>query len=353
MATNAVAEKATPNAQPTRVPPEEKFWQRYSAHHEMPLSTMGSFALHLLGIGGLILVAWLGWFGFGKNAGSIPVEPVRFVTGGGGGKPGGVGDGPGVGTGVEADTDPKADPNQKPPAENDPKRPTLDPTAIAMAPTEVQNDDTFKRLVQSGSPNLNIFKQVDQTALSKMRDGLNPGRGGGGPGQGGGKGDGTGMGEGDGRGNGKNASLSQREKRMLRWSMIFDTRTGMDYLTQLRALGAVLAIPIGGDGKSYKIVRDLSGTGPVKLLDEDISKIQCIFWIDDRAESVASLMHALRYPGNPSHFVAFMPVELEQELFELEKRYKGRTEDQIHETKFKVFRSNRGYKPIVVEQKAR
>ena len=39
---------------------------------------------------------------------------------------------------------------------------------------------------------------------------------------------------------------------MLRWSMIFDTRTGMDYLNQLRGLGAILAIPTGADGKDLQ-----------------------------------------------------------------------------------------------------
>ena len=139
---------------------------------------------------------------------------------------------------------------------------------------------------------------------------------------------------------------------MLRWSMIFDTRTGMDYLNQLRGLGAILAIPTGADGKTYKIVRNLHP--PAKLLDEDISKINRIFWVDDRPESVRSLMSALGYRQVPSHFVAFMPLELEQELFELEKTFAGRSEDQIDSTTFRVVRSTKGgYKPTVSAQKGR
>src|SRR5262249_8975439 len=34
-----------------RVPPEEKFWKRYSPHGEAPLSLVGSFALHALAVG--------------------------------------------------------------------------------------------------------------------------------------------------------------------------------------------------------------------------------------------------------------------------------------------------------------
>src|SRR5438067_9637644 len=36
-------------------PPEERFWQRYSPHHEAPLSGVGSFVLHGLVLGILIL----------------------------------------------------------------------------------------------------------------------------------------------------------------------------------------------------------------------------------------------------------------------------------------------------------
>ncbi len=90
---------------------------------------------------------------------------------------------------------------------------------------------------------------------------------------------------------------------------------------------------------------------PAKLLDEDISKINRIFWVDDRPESVRSLMGALNYHQVPTHFVAFMPLELEQELFELEKKFAGRSEDQIDSTTFRVVRSGNRYKPVVSARK--
>ncbi len=128
--------------------------------------------------------------------------------------------------------------------------------------------------------------------------------------------------------------------------MIFNTRSGADYLAQLNGLKAILAVPTGADNKSYKIIRDLSGRGRPQLLDEDISKIQCIFWIDDRPDSVRSMMGALRVGFLPNHFVAFMPRELEDKLFELEKQAAGGVpEDQIEETKFDVVRTPRGYEP--------
>lgn len=348
----ATPDKATkPAAKGSPVPPDEQFWKRYSPHQEMPLSAVGSFLLHTLAIGLLILLAYLGWLGFRKGD-SLPVETVSFAQGGGGGKKGAA-PGSGSGNGQEViegtQTDPKENEQPTPP---DPER-KLDINAFSSVPQDIKNDDTIKQLVKSGNPNLNIFSRVDKDALNKMRDGLSEGGGKGGTGKGGGKGDGDGTGEGDGRGDGKSGKLSQREKRMLRWTMIFDTRTGSDYLAQLRGLGAILAIPAGSDGKSYKVIRDLGGKGAPKLLDEDITSINRIFWIDDRPESVMSLMDALHHNGRPSHFVAFMPESLEKQLFEIELKFKGRKEEQIHETRFKVVRGQGGYRPIVVEQTGR
>ena len=183
MATSSTSEKAVRGPQPTRLPPEEKFWQRYSPHQEMPLSTIGSFALHLLVVGGLILFAWLGWFGFGKSDNALPVDTVRFeIPSGGGGNPNGTGNEKGVGTGA----DPVAATQQKPdapatPIDNDKDRTKLDPDALANdAKLAIQKDDTFVRMVQEGHPNTKIFQTVEATALSKLRDGLNPGKGRGG-----------------------------------------------------------------------------------------------------------------------------------------------------------------------------
>src|SRR5262245_15547896 len=79
MASTTPPEKNTPkNAATPKMPPEEKFWQRYSPHQEMPLSAVSSLVLHGLAIGTLIMLAYLGWFGFKKANASLPVEPVRF-----------------------------------------------------------------------------------------------------------------------------------------------------------------------------------------------------------------------------------------------------------------------------------
>jgi len=292
----------------------------------MPLSTIGSLALHVLGIGALILVG-LGWFSFGKSTASLPVETVRFGTENED-KPKGPGSATG-GDAVAAEIRPDA--NDQSPAD-DPMRPKLDPAAVVLPPLSLQNDDRLPRYVQNGNSPKNPFRDIiDSLKQTKGPQGPN---------------------------NPNNLTGSRtppppRVARMLRWTMVFNTRTGMDYLAQLRSIGAVLAIPTGPDSQTYKIVRDLSGRGPAKLLDEDISKIQCIFWKDDRAESITALMKALHYPQAPNHFYAFMPMKVEQELSELEKKFAGRSEDQIGSTKFMLQPTTKGFKFVVLEQKGR
>jgi len=80
---------------------------------------------------------------------------------------------------------------------------------------------------------------------------------------------------------------------------------------------------------------------PTQLLDEDISKIQCIYWIDDKPQSVMEVMGELGVPYRPRRFVAFMPYELEKKLYQREQeymkaRYGSYNEERIYETRFRV-----------------
>src|SRR2546423_1068739 len=113
-----------PSADPHRqlVPPEEKFWKRYSPHHEAPLSGVSSFAIHVLAIPLLLLVALVvSKVNDDDEKRSVPVDVVRVNFSGGGGAKPGVGSGPGnndpaekeIGEGAEAkraDRNPVDDP---------------------------------------------------------------------------------------------------------------------------------------------------------------------------------------------------------------------------------------------------
>lgn len=352
MSTAAPEKKA--NAPEPLIPPDEKFWQRYSPHGEAPLSLAGSVSLHLLVGGGLILFGvYLAAFFF-KDRSSVPVEPVRLkFEGGGGGKPTGSGTGKGVGTGPVEDVPGGTDETSNPTGQDEaPKRPALNDIEKQQVEQKFAKADV--RLVgatESGK----AFARLDESIRNKLADGLQPGKGEGGSGEGGGRGSGKGMGEGSGTGDGK-TTLSKREKRMLRWHMRFTANNGPEYLGQLRGLGAILAFPVtGGENPQYKVVRELRPGG--KLLDEDLSKIQRIYWIDDKPNSVHDILQALgvRLPALPGRFIAFMPEELEKKLYEMERSYVTKVlrmrqfdEEQIDETQFRVVFKKGKFQPELV-----
>src|SRR5205814_1983334 len=87
------------------------------------------------------------------------------------------------------------------------------------------------------------------------------------------------------------------------------------------------------DGQ-YLVMRDLKP--PVAPAAEDVKQIQLIWWIDDRPESVRDLAQALGLREVPRYFIAFFPESFEQKLVQLEKKYKGKQEHQIRETRFRI-----------------
>ena len=338
----------------SRVPPEEQFWRRYSPHGEAPLSLAGSIALHTLGLGGaLLLIIYIASL-LSKTTQSLPVEPVRLALGGGGGSKAGTGDTKGIGRAPEDLGTP--DENPQPGIDDAPPRPALDKVEISKVEDKYTPADA-RYINQSNSEPAKAFARLDDKLRNKFKptDGLEPGKGKGGTGSGGGTGDGTGPGEGAGAGPGK-ATLNKREKRMLRWHMRFTANSGTEYLAQLRGLGAILAFPVTeGADPTYKVVHDLH-RGRAKLQDEDLSKISRIYWIDDNPKSVKDILDALglSLPRTPSRFVAFMPQELEDKLFQQEKRYVEKVlrlpfnEDKIEETVFRAARTPTGYKAELI-----
>jgi hypothetical protein len=337
------------------IPPDEQFWKRYSPHGEAPLSVSGSLALHVLIGGGLLLAGIYLAALLYKPDRSLPVEPVRLkIEGGGGGRPDGHEKGV-KGGGMVEDTGGEVDKElQQAGVDDAPRKPALEPVERKQI-EKVYDSSSTRYISESTTAQAKKFAGLEQKIRSRLALADRPaGKGMGGPGTGGGKGTGEGKGEGPGKGEGK-ATLSKREKRMLRWHMIFTANSGPEYLLQLRGLGAILAFPVGeGPDPEYKVVRELRPGAP--LLDEDVSKIQRIYWIDDKPRSVVDILNALRLklPRTPGRFVAFMPEKLEEGLFKMEKRYVEQIlrtkfdEDKIDETRFRVVFKNGRYQPEII-----
>jgi hypothetical protein len=335
----SVAAPKTPQA-----PPAGAFWKRYSPHHELPLSLSSSFFLHVLGfvlLGGFLLT----FLGLNRDKG-IEVDAIR-VSGGGGNKEG-IGSNPGDGVlpSNEAITD-------KPQAEA--VTTNTNPEKLVkpeVKPPEITLPDTGRPVEPNTTAAQTNLSAAGKKAREKLAGAL-AGKGQGGPGSGGGQGSGTGTGIGNASGPG-HGTLNQREKRQLRWTMIFNTRSGEDYADQLLGLGAILAI-LGPNGE-YLVIRDLDRRHrPVQAKPEDIKELNRIYWVDDKPQSVNSLAMALGIRPVPDHIVAFFPQQLEKELAEkelqhLRSRSRG-TEDDIAETVFRVERRGNRYEPVVIDQK--
>ncbi|HTU93207.1 MAG TPA: hypothetical protein VMF69_24215 [Gemmataceae bacterium] len=356
------SDKTDKRASSKLAPPDERFWQRYSPHAELPLSGAGSLVFHLLVFGLLGLMAWLGVALFGHASRSLPVEAVRIAPGGGG-NPQGQGNGPNNDAPVEAgDQNKEGASETNPPPEDAPPTINVDPNTEKKQ----QFDDPAGRRIQQSDEASKVFSSLRKQA-GRIQSSSEPGQGRGGPGSGGGKGTGQGPGTGSGRGDGPPANLTQREKRQLRWSMLFNTRDSSDYVAQLQGLGAILAIPVRdrGDDFDYMFIRHLSDR-PAKLVAGDIQGVlqevnAMVRWFDKEPRNVVGVLSVLRIPlpkipQDQLHFVACMPEKLEKKLLRLEldylnKRHPGRSEDDIEETRFKVRVRNGQYEPEVYEQK--
>jgi hypothetical protein len=344
--TPVASQNKAPVADPRRKPPEEKFWQHYSPHHEFPLSSITSVALHVLAV---VLLAVVGWvlikLGLGDENKPPDVRAVIVEDPGGGGSKTGVAGNKGTG-GNPLPAEEVGPPTEATPKENveikDVEVGKVDPLQLP----EIK-DDQGRQIIQKSNEAMKRLGALDADARSKLFGSVGD-KGQGGSGSGGGYGSGEGSGHGPGKGAGKN--LSQRQKRLLRWSMTFNTQNGEDYLNQLRDLkpgtGAILAVPAGNH--QYEVIRDLAQR-PAKGQVEDIGTIKRISWVDDKPESVAGLARALGIP-KPEYFIAFFPQELEEHLARLEREFANRNEDDIEETRFVVDRAADGYHARVVAQ---
>ena len=321
MAQVQAPENTTPQTETQRpvAPPEEAFWVRYSPHHEFPLSTVSSFALHFLVLALLILAGWVALkLGLANQARPLPVDVVSLAGGG----PDGTGPGPG-GDPPREDV-PPAGPNQPAPTVQAPTFPENvlgDPLAVLA----YKNSDTGRRVLDVAGRSAEQLAALNKETRQRLWGALgDPGKAG--------NGAGPGTGPGPGPGNGR---LSAQQRRVLRWTMVFNVTGGEDYARQLRALGAIIVVP-EPDGQ-YKVIRDLEQR-PAQGQMEDLAQFKTIFFVDDRRESVESLVRTLGLSRVPSYFIAFFPLAVENHLVKIEHDYKGLAEEDIYETRFEVVR---------------
>jgi hypothetical protein len=147
------------------------------------------------------------------------------------------------------------------------------------------------------------------------------------------------------------ADEAKRKKRQVRWTMVFNIRNGGEYLRQLQALQASLALPVLGNDKQFQVF-DLSKS-PFSPVPKRRDEMKGIFWVDDKPQSASQLSRALGLANPAPYIVAFFPEKLEQQLLQLELDYGHVAEDDIEETRFVLKRASGTYEPVVVSQKTK
>jgi hypothetical protein len=357
---------------PLLVPPEEQFWKRYSPHHEFPLSSATSVALHVLGLGILLVLAYVLWSNRAQPPADVPQMDVVLPESADLMNPGGTKvtkERAGGGRGGRGGKDEKGgeedvgDEKKTEEASGNPYAETLEDPAQPPPPVPVGSNLPTKdgtRTIVDGDVPKELGNMAKKSYRVLARRGTpkksKPSKDSGG-GAGGDKGRGRDSKYRDsGRGGGRGNLEQVRAQRQLRWKVLFSTSSGRDYQDQLYALRAILVIaePKPGPGGMpmrdargqvllmyRKVIRDLSQS-PAPVQNEDVRKIPGIFWIDDKPESVRELAQSLGLPQPPPLIAAFFPTQVERELRALEKRKYGGPEYKIYATVFRVVPSSNG-----------
>jgi hypothetical protein len=351
------------------LPPDEKFWTRYSPHFELPLAGAASLLVHgvilgVLTLGGLALLL-RGSIEASKPP-SIDVVMVQGTEGDGQEEGGGTPGGPGPDDGM-----PRTDAiTQESPSVTSPRPvssatvpvPSVPMVDLGPAPTEDVEGELAKIAAAADAQvkaemNLPPQKPAAVTKTATPKSAAGP------PGTGNRKGTnglgtrGTGTGSGDktgpgiGRGGLPGKMATQQEIFAQRWR--FDlTGGGKDHADKLASIGVTLAMPDPTGG--FLVVTDLTRR-PVELRKDKLQAYQdAVKWYNIRPESIRALAQELRLPFAPQFVVLLLPKDREEKMAAEEARFArehGRDVRRVRETWFDFRRQLDGqYEPTAIRQ---
>lgn len=150
-----------------------------------------------------------------------------------------------------------------------------------------------------------------------------------------------------GGGGGAGGKGTGRSGRAARWILTFQTRNPNHYLQQMGGLGAEIAFP--AQGGKFRYFTNLSATPRSAV--RDLSSESRIYWVDENPDSFMPVANLLKV-GSPPMMVAFLPVDLEQKMVQLELKFKNaKSEDEIDQTVFKCVDNGGTYDVVVVSQR--
>lgn len=337
------------------VPPDEKFWQRYSPHHEFPLASMTSFFVHGIIYGVLVLAGVLYMMRRESDTYKPPSLDVCVLQGGGGDE------GKGAEPGLPGDSQPMNDVVSAPvsravdTATDTPiqfkEAPKLDIAIPEVGTTEVKDDlENQLAKVEQEASNQAKKEAAPKPPKIAMPGTRNPtGQGGlGGSGGGLGKGTkGTGLGPAGGPG-GRPATKAE----IYAWRWRFDlTGGGKEHVEKYLAMGVTVAV-LAPDGK-YLFLGDLRRR-PVERTPGNIAKFKdAVMWQNTKLESLVALSKELQLGFVPQQVIMLLPREREERMAAAELEYAqktGRPPQQIQATWFDFRLRDGAYEPVVLTQ---
>jgi hypothetical protein len=319
-------------------PPEEELWEKYNRRMEFPLATVAAVFLHVI-VGAILVYILVGLMDSGEDRSGPDLKLMQV---------GGLddsGDGS-AGSGGQADPDVVRDVDPFKAAKE--VLPTVQ--ALNEAKENIKNtvlEDPNGKLAIA-APNAAAYSQLDDSIRKKLLgvgaqkgEGNQPGKGF----------DGT-----AGSGPGGIGADSTRA-RGLRWVLRFSVRSGSDYISQLKAMGAEILIPLTSD-KDCLVIENLDNPRARAATDADFKRLASkIQFSDNRQRMVKEVIETLgvgaSVRGNPKAFWAFFPKELEEELARKETSWRNRRPEDIEETIFKVTIRGGKFELVVEEQVAK
>jgi hypothetical protein len=370
----AAIEKTTSSrASAPLVPPEERFWIRYSPHYELPLAGATSFFVHGVVVG-ILAVGGLAFLFKGSVEASKPPEMDVLLVEDGGGL-GGFGGDPGLpgmpgeltrnevglqgvgGVDVPADAGP-------PGIE---ELPSLRDMELEFPPSEnatESKDKLIDELKKLGLDAANRAKDPTPKPANPPKGSIAGKSGAGGPkgdgGQGGAGGNSKGPG-GPGKGGPGGFGRKATEQEIKAWRWRFDlTGTPKEHADKLDRAGLLVAVPDPRAGKvdpkkgPHQFIRDLKRR-PVMLEDGDFAKYEdAVKWYNSTPDSVRGLAQELNLKDVPAYVVLLLPKDREKKMAAEEKRFAVQNRNdpaRIQETWFDFRLQNGVYEPVAIKQR--
>lgn len=325
---------------PAPVSAWQRFWHRYSAHGEFPLSSMSSIGVHVLL---LLLVMLMTQVLTKPESQQLGVDVIRVgdepeaAAGEMAGKPGDAGLTATQSDGEAVPAQPDAPPTEQLQTEVSPDE---SPTVNLSPGEEVKNEAAVA--AQSAAATVRRAQQSLAQAKSRLAKNMNAGSGGLGTG---GSGDGrTGSTPGAG-----GTGTTGRAARQGRWILRVRPISIENLLAQYESLGAVIAFPLNGE--RYRFFSKLTRHPPVSEV-KTLAGEGRMYWVEENVQQISGLAEVLN-TAMPAYILVFLPHELETRMVKMEHDYGNLSEDQIASTTFAVVQRGGGYDIIVEEQKAR